>query len=362
MSNINKTVGEGDKKVKVGISIGDFNGIGIEVILKTLMDVRINEIMVPIVYGSSKIISYHKKSLNINDFNFNIIKSVEFANSKLSNLVNCTDKEVKIELGKSTDIAGSFSIFSLEHAIKDLKKNAIDVLVTAPINKHNIQLNTGPFTGHTEYLATKFETKKYLMLMVAGNLKIGLVTGHIPITEVAGKLTKELILEKIKILNNSLTKDFAIRKPKIAVLGLNPHAGDDGLLGNEEKDIIIPAIESAKEQNILAFGPFAADGIFANNNFNKFDAVLAMYHDQGLIPFKTMAFDDGVNFTAGLPIIRTSPDHGTGYDIAGQNIASPNSFRESLFLAVDIFKRRNIYQEISANPLKIQETKETNNQ
>jgi len=344
---------DSDALVKVGISIGDFNGIGMEVIIKTFMDNRMLQVCTPIVYGSSRIASFHRKALNISDFSFNLIREAGAANPKMANLINCWDEELKMELGISSAIAGEKSIKSLELAVADLKSGKIDVLVTAPINKNNVQSEKFSFPGHTEYLAQTFDAKEYLMLLVSNDLRIGTVTGHIPLSQVAQALSTEKIISKVKILNESLQRDFGIRKPKIAVLGLNPHAGDGGLLGNEETNIILPAIEKLKAEGILAIGPYASDGFFGSHLYNKFDAVLAMYHDQGLIPFKSLAFETGVNYTAGLSIVRTSPDHGTGYDIAGKNIASESSFREAVYLACDIYKNRQLQNELTANPLKI---------
>ena len=338
---------------KLGISIGDYNGVGMEVIIKSLLDVSIYKNFTPIVYGSSKVASYHRKALNVNDFSFNIIKQAEQANPKLPNMINVWEEETKIDFGQADKTAGSYALKSLEAAVKDLKAGKIDVLVTAPINKNTIHSEQFKFTGHTEYLSRFFEVKEHLMLLFNDRIKVALVTEHLPLKEVSGSLSKEKILGKIKTLNDSLKKDFAINKPKIAVLGLNPHAGDNGLIGQEERDIILPAVNMAKEQNMLAMGPYAADGFFGTNEFLKFDAVLAMYHDQGLIPFKYMAFEDGVNYTAGLPIIRTSPDHGTAYDIAGKGIASESSMRNAMYAAVDIFHRRKQFTELHSNPLKI---------
>ncbi len=344
---------ETDGLVKVGISIGDFNGIGMEVIIKTFMDNRMMQVCTPVVYGSSRIASFHRKALNITDFSFNIIREASAANPKMANLINCWDEELKMELGTSTPIAGEKSIKSLELAVNDLKNGKIDVLVTAPINKNNVQSDKFNFPGHTEYLAETFESKEYLMLLVSDDLRIGTVTGHIPLNKVAASLTSEKIISKVKIMNQSLMRDFGVRKPKIAVLGLNPHAGDGGLLGEEENKIILPAIEKLKSEGLLVIGPYAADGFFGSLVYRQFDGVLAMYHDQGLIPFKSLAFESGVNFTAGLPIVRTSPDHGTGYDIAGKNSASESSFREAVYLACDIFSKRQTHSNLSANPLKI---------
>lgn len=344
---------EQDERYKIGISQGDINGIGYEVIIKTLANPRVLEMCTPVVYGSSKVASYHRKTLDIPDFNLNLVKNAEAAILRRSNIVNVYDKEVKIDLGISTEIAGQLSLFSLEAAVEDLKHKHIDALVTAPINKKNIQSQNFRFPGHTEYLAEKFETKDFLMLMVSNNVRVGVVTGHIPLKDVPIVLTEELIYSKIKILHESLLKDFGIRRGRIAVFGLNPHAGDNGVLGNEETNIIITAIKKAKDEGIFAFGPYSADGFFGSSSFTKFDAVLAMYHDQGLIPFKTLTFGTGVNYTAGLPIVRTSPAHGTAYELAGKNQSSPESFREALYLAVDICRNRRTYNRLTVNPLKI---------
>jgi len=338
-------------KIVVGISHGDINGISYEVIIKSLMDNRLFDFCVPVVFGSAKVAAYHRKALNIANFSFNNIKSAEEANPKRANIINCLDDNVRVELGKSTPIAGESSFISLEQAVKSLKEGTIDVLVTAPINKDNIQSDQFQFPGHTEYLTKESNTDESLMFMVSENLKIGVVTGHIPIKEVPEALTIESILKKLRIMNHSLIQDFRIRKPKIAVLGLNPHAGDNGLIGSEEVDIIIPAIEKAKEEDILALGPYPADGFFGSSHFNKFDGVLAMYHDQGLAPFKALAFDSGINFTAGLEFIRTSPGHGTAYEIAGQGKATPESFRNAIYLACDIFRNRTEYKRITKDPL-----------
>jgi len=349
-----------DNLIKVGITHGDINGIGYEIIIKSFAASYLLELCTPVVYGDSKVASYHKKTVDLKDFTFNLVKNAEQAKEKRVNIINVYDGEVKIELGTSSEIAGKLAFLSLEQAVEDLKKQYIDVLVTAPINKSNIQSAQFKFPGHTEYLAQKFGKKDYLMLMVAENLRIGTVTGHIPLKDVSTSLDKDLIISKIQILNKSLIEDFGIRKPKIAVLGLNPHAGDCGLLGNEEQDIILPAINSAFDNSMLVFGPFPADGFFGSSEFKKYDGIIAMYHDQGLIPFKTLAFDAGVNFTAGLPIIRTSPAHGTAYDIAGKDIASPDSFKEAVLLALEIYKNRKEYKKINANPLKFSNLEDEN--
>jgi 4-hydroxythreonine-4-phosphate dehydrogenase len=339
------------KKTKIGISVGDINGIGIEVIIKTFLDPQMMELCTPIVYGSSKTVSLYRKSLDIHDFSFNKIDDVKDANPKKANIIDCWNEEAQIDFGKSTPEAGKYAFISLEAATKDLAEGKIDAIVTAPINKDNIQSEDFKFSGHTEYLESK-STGESLMLMTSENLKIGMVTGHIPVKSIASNLTSDKIFGKIKILNKALIQDFAINSPKIAVLGLNPHAGDNGLLGTEEDEIITPAINNAKSIGLNVFGPYAADGFFGSGNYKKFDAVLAMYHDQGLIPFKSLAFGSGINFTAGLDIVRTSPDHGVAYDIAGKNIANEQSFRSAIYLAIDVVKNRIMDAEINENPLK----------
>ena len=346
-----------NKKIVVGISHGDINGIGYEVIIKCLYDAKINEICIPIVYGSSKVASYHRKAFNIENFSFNLIRNARDANPKRANIINCTNEEVKVEPGKSTLEGGKAAFDALQRAVSDLQKGEIDVLVTAPINKQNIQSKNFNFVGHTEYLQQKFESEQILMFMVSESLRIGVVTGHIPLSKVPEHIKSKKILQKLRIMNSSLLEDFGISGPKIAVLALNPHSGDGGLIGNEEINEIIPAIKMARDEKIMALGPYSADGFFGSGNFTKFDAILAMYHDQGLIPFKALTFEDGINFTAGLPIVRTSPAHGTAYDIADKNIASPNSFRKAIYLACDIFKKRAEYKQLSSNPLEISITK-----
>lgn len=339
------------KKIKIGITHGDINGIGYEVIIKTLLDNRVNELCTPIVYGSSKFVAYHKKAINVGNFSLNSIKIPEQANPKIANIINCIEDNVRIELGRSSETAGIASFQALESATNDLKNNKIDALITAPINKKNINSKEFSFPGHTEYLKSKFEAKDVLMLMVGDTLRLGVVTGHVPLKEVSLHITFENILKKIQLLNDSLIKDFKIRKPMIAVLGLNPHAGDEGIIGEEEQKIIIPAINEARKKGIMAIGPYAADGFFGSGVYKKFDAILSMYHDQGLTPFKNIEFETGVNYTAGLSVIRTSPAHGTAYDIAGKGIASPDSFRRALFLAMEIHQNRNFFKEININPL-----------
>jgi len=345
-----------ENKIAVGITHGDINGIGYEVILKTLSEPRMTEICIPIVYGSPKVAAYHRKALNMESFGFNVISKVEDANPKRINIVNCVDEEVKVELGKSTEIAGAAAFLALERAAEDCKRGLLDAIVTAPINKHNIRSDKFKFAGHTEYFREKFATgnEKALMLMAAESLKVGLVTTHIPISEVSKYITKENIRGKIKDFEKCLIQDFGILKPRIAVLGLNPHAGDNGVIGTEETAIIQPVINDLQEQSILCYGTFPADGFFGSGNYRFYDGILAMYHDQGLIPFKSLAMETGVNYSACLPIIRTSPDHGTAYDIAGLNQASEASMRQAIYMAIDIFKNRQSYAQIRSNPLKKQ--------
>jgi len=341
-----------EEKVIVGITQGDINGIGLEVIIKTFLNPQMLELCTPVIFGSNKTASYHRKTLNIEEFSFNQIRNIAEINHKRVNIINVYEEEVEIELGKQTLNGGKYALKSLVAAADALAQGDIDVLVTAPINKENIQAPDFKFPGHTEYLDEKFGTGNSLMFLLSDTLRVAVVTGHIPVANISQELSTEKILKKINILHRSLIHDFSIRTPKIAVLGLNPHAGDNGIIGNEENTTIIPAINKAKENNLLVYGPYPADGFFGNETYKKFDAVLAMYHDQGLIPFKTISFNSGVNFTAGLPIIRTSPDHGTAYDIAGKNIASEESFRKAIYVAIDIYKTRKQNTELTANTLK----------
>lgn len=341
-----------DDRPLIGISHGDINGINYEIIIKSLNDNRMNDMFNCIVYGLSKAVSYYQKSIDIPGISFNKIRRADQTQLKKVNILDITNEEVKFEIGKSTQQAGKLAYMALEKSVSDLQKKYIDALVTAPIDKNNIQSEDFKYAGHTDYLADKFQTKDYLMLLVSGNLRIGVVTGHIPIHDVSAAITQELILSKLKVLHDSLIYDFGIRNPKIAVLGLNPHASDNGVIGDEEKEVIIPAIEKAQGKKLLVYGPYPADGLFASSNYQKFDAILAMYHDQGLIPFKTLAFENGVNFTAGLPIVRTSPAHGTALDIAGKNLASADSMRQAIYLAADIVRNRKEHKESNRNSLK----------
>lgn len=339
-----------DNKVVVGISQGDVNGIGLEVVIKTLMEPAIAEICTPVLFSSQKTVSYYRKVLGLEEFNFSPIREFSQINSKKANVFVCYEEEVNIEMGKSTAIGGKYALISLQRATQALLEKNIDVLVTAPINKSNIQSPEFQFIGHTEFLGEKLGGDPLMILCSDNGLRVALVTGHIPLKEVASKLSVDGISAKILQLHKSLVQDFGIRKPKIAVLGLNPHAGDNGAIGNEDKDIIAPAIEKTK-LNGLVYGPYASDGFFGNGTYRQFDAVLAMYHDQGLIPFKSIAFSDGVNYTAGLNAVRTSPDHGTAYEIAGKNVANEQSFKRAIYTAIDIYRNRTLYGEISENPL-----------
>jgi len=342
-------------RIVIGITHGDINGISYEIILKTFADSTILKQVIPVIYGSPKVAAYNRKMLDIQSVNMNIINNIKDLNTKRVNIINVVGDEIKVEVGLSTAEAGEAAYLALERATEDLKNGRLDALVTAPINKKNIQSNKFNFPGHTEYLQNKFGNGTTgLMLLINDLMRVAVVTGHIPFEQVAKKLTTELIFTKIQQLDRSLVEDFSITRPRIAVLGLNPHAGDNGVIGNEENDIIIPALKLAAENGIVCLGPYSADGFFGSGQFKKFDGILAMYHDQGLIPFKTVSMETGVNFTAGLPIIRTSPDHGTAYDLAGKNIASEESFRHAIYAAVDIYRSRAAYKKMTANPLKIE--------
>lgn len=339
--------------IKVGITIGDLNGVGPEIIVKALHDNRILTDIVPVVYGSNKVISHYKKQLNLQEFNYLSCKSAADINPKKVNIINVWQEEVTIEPGVSNADGGKYALLSLEAATRDLADGKIDVLVTAPFSKENVAKAGFNFPGHTEYLAEMSGAKEALMVLVSGNLRVALVTTHIPIKDISSKLQKELIVSKIEAFEQSLKKDFGLIRPRIAVFGLNPHAGENGKIGEEEQQTIIPAIQAAKNKGILAFGPYPADGFFGSPLRQQFDGVLAMYHDQGLTAFKALCFDDGVNFTAGLPIVRTSPDHGTAFDIAGKMEADEQSLRSAIFLAVDIYRKRKVFKEIHANPLAV---------
>ena len=345
---------ENNRKIRVGITHGDINGIGYEVILKVFADGTMTELCTPIVYGSPKVAAYHRKVMDISA-NFSIINEANAAMDGRLNVLSCTDDELKVELTKATTEAGKAALDALERALQDYRDGLIDVLVTAPINKHTIQSENFHFPGHTEYIEKEVgDGKKALMILMRGDFRMALVTGHIPVKDIATTLTKELIMEKIAIFHHSLKQDFCIDSPRIAVLSLNPHAGDNGVIGTEESEIIIPAIREMVGKGMQCFGPYPADGFMGSGNYCHFDGVLAMYHDQGLAPFKALAMDEGVNYTAGLPIVRTSPAHGTAYDIAGQGIAEEASFRQAVYTAIDVYRNRLFDKEIHARPLRRQ--------
>jgi 4-hydroxythreonine-4-phosphate dehydrogenase len=339
-----------EEKIIVGISVGDLNGIGAEIILKTFEDSRMLEFCTPVIFASVKTMSFFKKHCN-SSINFHGINDINEVIEGKVNVVNCWRENVEINFGIEDLKIGEFAVKALEAATKALKEGTVDVLVTAPINKHNIQSETFKFPGHTDYLAQALDGKS-LMFMVTESLKVGLLTDHVPVKDVSKNITSKIIEEKIETIYNSLVKDFRINKPKIAVLGINPHAGDNGVIGNEDDDILRPTLQKIKESGKLVYGPYSADSFFGSNNYKNFDAVVASYHDQGLIPFKTISFGQGVNFTAGLSKVRTSPDHGTAYEIAGKNKADESSFKEAIFVAIQIFNNRKEYDIISRNPLK----------
>lgn len=337
--------------ITIGISCGDINGIGLEVILKALAIKKVGKNFTTIIYGSTKVVAYHKNIITQENISFHSISSPAEAQPDRINIVNCWPDNVNITLGKPTDLSGKCAFQALERAVKDLKAGHLDALVTAPINKQAMQMADFPFVGHTEYITNEFKARDSLMLMVSDALRVGVVTNHLPIREVAAAITKEKVLRKILIMAETLRIDFDIQKPTIAVLGLNPHAGDEGAIGTEDNEVIRPAIEDAKTKGVLAFGPFPADGFFGSGQFNKYDGILAMYHDQGLVPFKVLSFGDGVNYTAGLASVRTSPDHGTAYDIAGKGEADEGSIIKAIYLAADIVRNRNEYLDMHANSL-----------
>ncbi len=343
-------------KIRIGISIGDINGIGLEVILKALNHPGILNLCTPVIYGSSKVVSYHKNITGLENFHFSSTKGADRIKRGAVNVVNCWQDDVSITLGKLSDTSGKYAKISLEQAVIDLKNGYIDALVTAPINKKAMQSANFEYPGHTEFLTDAFDVKESLMFMVNDNLRVGVVTNHLPLKDVPAAITKEAISSKLQLLHRSLRVDFGIDKPKIAVLALNPHASDEGVIGDEEENIIRPVVIEAKKKGVLAMGPFPADGFFGSHQRNKFDAVLAMYHDQGLIPFKALSFGEGVNFTAGLPIVRTSPDHGTAYEIAGQNKANASSFRQAIFLAMEVSRNRYNFKDMNSNPLQKRES------
>jgi len=341
-----------DNKPVIGFTCGDINGIGTELLIKTLGDSRMLDICTPVIFGSNKLINFYRKTLPDININFVAIKEAARINTKQLNLYTCWEEEISITPGVLSDAAGKYATISLTIAAEALKEGKIDGLVTAPIHKKNVQSPAFDFTGHTPYLKNLFGVSDVVMFMVAANMRVALLTEHVPVKEVAKYITKESIINKLQLVNNSLKRDFNIVKPKIAVLALNPHAGDEGLIGREEEEIIKPAIKEAKQKNIFCFGPYPADAFFARGQYEKFDAVLAMYHDQGLIPFKSLALGEGVNFTAGIKGVRTSPDHGVAFDIAGKGKADEASFREAVYKCIDIINSRREYDEEYKNPLR----------
>jgi 4-hydroxythreonine-4-phosphate dehydrogenase len=336
--------------IKVGISIGDINGIGLEVILKTFMDNRMLELCTPVIFGSIKLLSHFKKE-RFSNIQLHGISNLDQIQDGKINIFNVWNEEVTLHIGESNEVGGKYAFRSLQASVEALKSGKIDTLVTAPISKENIQSDDFKFAGHTEYLESELEGKS-LMILMSGKLRVGLITGHIPISEISKTITPELIESKVEILYQTLVQDFGISRPKIAVLGLNPHCGDNGVIGKEDEEIIRPTLKLIQENGKLVYGPFAADGFFGSKSYSQFDGILAMYHDQGLAPFKTLSFGKGVNFTAGLNKVRTSPDHGTGFDIAGKGIAEESSFKEALFAAIDVYRKRLNYKELTQNVLK----------
>lgn len=351
------------EKPVIGITTGDLNGIGIELIIKTFSDNRMLELCTPVVFASNKVINYYRRIVTEHPFNFNSTKDLTKLNAKQVNIFNCWEEEVPLQPGTLTDISGKYAVRSLMVATQCLKDGQLDAIVTAPIHKANTNIPDFPYTGHTPFFKEKFGAKDVLMLLYYQNLRVALATEHIPVAKVAQSITKELLATKLNILKDTLVKDFGIDKPRIAVLGLNPHAGDNGNIGNEEATVIKPLIDNMQQHGHLVYGPFGADAFFAWGLYKEFDAILAMYHDQGLVPFKTLVQGQGVNYTAGLPVIRTSPDHGTAFDIAGKNIAEPDSFREAVFQCLDLLKQRSEYAASTASPLRrgrIEKEKEDN--
>ena len=342
------------KKLVVGITQGDGNGIGYEVIIKSFADERMLDMCTPVVYGSSKIFGFYRKQIhNLEQINTNVITSAKDVHQKRVNIVNCLPDSVFVEPGQATPESAKSAMVSLKCAVEDIRNGYIDVLVTAPINKRAMVNEGFGYTGHTEYLEHEFGVEEGLMIMVSDQLKVAVATGHIPLKNVPESLSTDLILKKLRIMKSSLQRDFGIVAPKIAVLGLNPHCGDGGLLGDEEQSVILPAVKAANDEGILAFGPYSPDGFFSLGNYSRFDATLAMYHDQGLIPFKALAFERGVNYTAGLPIVRTSPDHGTAYDMAGRDMADPRSMMSSIYTAIDIYHNREKYDALQAGKMPV---------
>jgi 4-hydroxythreonine-4-phosphate dehydrogenase len=343
-----------EHKLRIGITLGDPNGIGPEVVMKALHDQALLDLCTPVIFGNGKVLNAHRKAIGMEEFNVNVVRDQDNLHQRRVNLWSTGEEEFQPEFGKPSPAAGQMALRTLQTACDALQNGKIDALVTGPIDKHTIQSAEFAFAGHTEYLQQRFGAGQSLMLLVHDNLRVGLVTGHVPVDRVAALVTTESITQKVKLMLKSLTEDFGIRKPRIAVLGLNPHAGDNGTIGSHEQQTIMPAIEALRGENHLVFGPYPADGFFGAGQWKQFDAVLAMYHDQGLAPFKALAFTAGVNFTAGLPVVRTSPDHGTAYDIAGKNLADETSTRSAIYLAIDVYRARRGWAALNVDPLKIQ--------
>lgn len=338
-------------KLRIGITMGDINGISTEVIIKALSDERVLQHFTPIIYGSAKVVAYYKNMVSSDNFQFTSISQASSSSENRINVLNCWEAQAEINMGKATEAGGKFAHIALDRAVRDFQNNAIDAIVTAPINKHAMKQADFGFPGHTEFLADQFKSSKNLMMMVSGEMRVALVTNHVPVSQLGELITRELVESKLKTLHKSLVEDFGLEKPSIAILGINPHAGDEGSIGTEDDTITRPVIISAKKKGMNVMGPYPADGFFGSATQRKFDAILAMYHDQGLIPFKALSFGDGVNFTAGLPVVRTSPDHGTAYDIVGKDLADPSSLRTAIYTALDIAKQRKIYIEERENAL-----------
>lgn len=348
---------DSNRKLRIGITIGDVNGIGPELIIKAFEDSRLKELCIPILYGSSRVINIYRKVMRVNKFHYVIVNNPSQAHSNKLNIIECVPKLERVDIGKASDVGGEAAFLSLKRAIEDAQHQDIDALVTLPVNKATIEKFEPGFSGHTEMLANAFNAKDSLMFMVDGSLRIGVVTTHVPVKDIVENLTTEKIIRKVRLMNDTLKNDFTIQQPMIAVLGLNPHAGDDGLLGTEEKDIIQPALIELQKSGLKVFGPYPADGFFGSMSYRKFDGILGMYHDQGLVPFKLLSGYSGVNFTAGIPLVRTSPDHGVAYDIAGKDIADAQSLRNSIYLAIDVFHQRKMNQKLASNPLPKAKTK-----
>lgn len=340
------------EKPKIGITTGDLNGVGLETIIKVFSDTRLLDLCTPVIFGSNKVLNFYRKTLPDYQVNFTVVKSLDQLNPKQVNIFSCWEEDVQITPGELTETAGKYAVRSLQVATLSLKEGGIDAMVTAPIHKKNTQSQDFQFTGHTPYLKSEFNAKDVVMMLYAGDFRVALITEHLPISEVSRHITQELIISRVMMIKESMQKDFGIDKPKIAILGLNPHAGDNGLIGKEEEKVIRPAMDILQQKGYHVFGPYSADGFFAHNMQSKFDVVVAMYHDQGLIPFKSLSATDGVNYTIGLPVVRTSPDHGTAFDIAGKGEANPDSLREAVFEAISILEHRAGFAERTANPLK----------